>query len=136
MLKALAQYYAKRRSDSMKRRGDASHRSRQRCWPFWTWLALALLGELGLALVILGPLVQRYLLWAAAPLTGLASSGVPFFSFGWCLAAVASVLTLAAGLRGLAHEQRDARLIEEASSRVWSTSDSSDRPGVGTRRAA
>jgi hypothetical protein len=115
---------------------DSSRASRQRCWPFWTWLALALLGEIGLALVIIGPLVQSYLLWALAGLAGVAPAGVATFSFGWFVAAVGSVLALVAGLRGLAHEQRDARGVEDRSSQVRLTFESSDRPGVGTRRAA
>lgn len=120
----------------MKPRGDSSQASSQRCWPFWTWLALALLGEIGLALVIFGPLVQGYLLWASAGLTGVASAGVTTFWLGWCVAAIGSALALVAGLRGLAHEQRDARGIEDRSSQVRWTFESSDRSGVGTRRAA
>jgi hypothetical protein len=120
----------------MKPRGDSSRASRQRFWPFWTWLALALLGEIGLALVIMGPLVQTYLLWASSGLAGVASPGVATLSFGWVVAALGSVLALVAGLRGLAHEQRDARGIEDTSSEVRLTLESSDRRGVGTRRAA
>ena len=120
----------------MKPRGDSSRASRQRCWPFWTWLALALLGEIGVALVIIGPLVQGYLLWASAGLTGVASAGVATSWFGWCAAAVGSVLALVAGLRGLAREQRDARGIRGRSSQAPLTFESSDRPGVDTRRAA
>ena len=120
----------------MKPRGDSSQASRQRCWPFWTWLALALPGEFGLALVIVGPLVQSYLRWASDALTGVASPGVATFSVGWFAAAVESVLALVAGLRGLAREQRDARGIKGRSSQVPLTFESSDRPRVDTRRAA
>jgi hypothetical protein len=120
----------------MKPRGDSSQASPQRCWPFWTWLGLALLGEIGLALVIIGPLVQGYLLWASAGLTGVASAGVAIFWFGWGVAVVGSVLALVVGLRGLAHEQRDARGIEDRSPQVRLTFESSDRRVVDTRRAA
>lgn len=71
---------------------------------FWVWLFLALLGEMGIALFILGAFADAGALWlgtelALAPERSIASSSL------WWLAG-ASVVMLLVGLGGLRHEQR------------------------------
>jgi hypothetical protein len=71
---------------------------------FWVWLSIALLGEMGIALFILGALADAGALWLGAELA-LAPEGAIASSSLWWLAG-ASVAMLLIGLGGLRHEQR------------------------------
>jgi hypothetical protein len=70
---------------------------------FWVWLFLALLGEMGIALFILGGLANAGALWLGAELALAPGRSFAYTSLWWL--AGASAVMLLVGLGGLQHEQ-------------------------------
>jgi hypothetical protein len=78
----------------------------------WVWLFVALLGEMGLALVVAGAFTEMSLLGLAAGSGGSRLGPSVTFSVLWWAAGAVSAFLLVIGLRGLGREQRVARRID------------------------
>jgi hypothetical protein len=82
--------------ETRERRGGAAM--------FWVWLSIALLGEMGIAVFVLGALTEAGALWLGAELALAPERSVASSSLWWL--AGSSAVMLLVGLGGLRREQR------------------------------
>lgn len=102
----------------------------------WVWLFVALFGEIGLALFVVGALTEMSLLGLAAGFGGSRLGPSVTFSFLWWVDGALSAFLLVVGLRGIKHEQRVARRIDSEPAPISSSRGHRQSRRVPPARAA